>query len=320
LRGTAGIPRPGARSFSCIRTDTDADFQRLARCLSGHGVNVVLGGGGARGLAHVGVLRALVEADVPIDRIAGTSMGALVGSSYATGKDYQALLAMGREFFIEAKPHKEFTFPVFSLVRSRKLDAAMMAAYGDTLIEDLWLPYFCVSCDLSTGHPVTHCSGAVWRAARASISLPGIFVPAIEDGRLLVDGGVLNNLPGDVMQERFGGPLVAVSASPPEDLTVQCDEFPSPWRVLAGRVLPFVKTPDVPNILDFLVRTAIVGSIPKAEQVRRDADLFLAPPTQNYGMMQFEALEEIAEVGYQHARGKIEKFKKSATYKELMGT
>jgi predicted acylesterase/phospholipase RssA len=159
----------------------------------------------------------------------------------------------------------------------------------------------------------------VWRAARASISLPGIFLPAIQDGRLLVDGGVLDNLPGGIMRERFAGPLIAVSASPSEDFTARCEEFPSPWRVLVKRLLRFTKTPYMPSILDVLVRSVNVGSIPRARQVQQDADLFLAPPIQKYGMMQFEAMEAIANVGYRHAAARIEKFKKSATYKELMG-
>ena len=302
-----------------VRMDSDADAKRLARCLAGRGVGVALGGGGARGLSHIGVLRALAEADVPVDRIAGTSMGAIIGAAGAMGMTHEALLETGRKIFMEAKPHKEYTFPLFSLIRSRKLDDALRLPFGDTFIEDMWLPYFCVSCDLTAGRARIHADGAVWRATRASGSLPGIFLPVIERGRLLVDGGVLNNLPGDVMQQRFGGPVIAVCPSPPEDLHVRRDEFPAPWRGLWGRLAPFAEAPDLPNILDILVRTIVVGSIPRAEQVQRDAAFLLRPPVERYGMLEFEAMAEIVETGYRYAMQEIEAWKKTARYGELIG-
>lgn len=302
-----------------IRTDTDADFERLGRCLTGRGVNLALSGGGARGLAHIGVARALQEAGIPIDRAAGTSMGALLASGVAMDVDYRGMLDEMGKVFKEAKPHKEYTLPIFSLVRSRRLDRAIQNVFGETAIEDLWKPYFCISCDLVAGEMVTHCRGRLWRATRASVSLPGIFVPVLEDGRVLVDGGVLDNLPGDVMQERFGGPLIAVSTSPPDDLTFRCDELPSPWKVLWQRLMPLAKAPKLPSILDILMRTIVVGSVPRAEQVRQTADLFLEPPIEKYGMLQFDAMEEIADVGYQYARRKLADWKTTPACQELIG-
>ena len=303
-----------------IRTDTDADFGRLGRCLTGRGINLALSGGGARGLAHIGVVRALTEAGVPIDRVAGTSMGALLASGVAMDVDYQGMLDAIGKVFKEAKPHKEYTLPIFSLVRSRRLDRAIRNIFGQTAIEDLWKPYFCVSTDLVAGEMVTHTRGPLWQATRASVSLPGIFVPVIEDGKVLVDGGVLDNLPGGVMQERFTGPLIAVSTSPPDDLTFRCDELPSPWKVLWQRLMPLAKAPKLPSILDILMRTIVVGSVPRAEQVRRTADLFLEPPIEKYGMLEFDAMDEIADVGYQYARRKLDDWQKTPAYRELMGT
>ncbi|NQT88864.1 cyclic nucleotide-binding domain-containing protein, partial [bacterium] len=222
-----------------VRMDSDADVERVVRSLTGRSIGLVLGGGGARGLAHIGVVRALLEARVPIDAVAGTSMGAVIAGATAMGMDCETLRSFAERVFIDARPHKEYTLPMVSMIRSRRLDRAVQMFYGDACIEDLWLPYFCVSCNLTTCEMVVHRSGPLWKAVRASISLPGVFVPVIDGGQVLVDGGVLNNLPGDLMRQLCGGRVIVVDVSPEKDLAVDREEFPSPWRMLRNRLLPW---------------------------------------------------------------------------------
>jgi len=284
------------------REGRDDDFARLARCLAGRAVGLALGGGGARGLAHLGVARALRECGVPIDRVAGTSMGAIIAAATAMEMDYATELALGHRAFIVGRPHKEYTLPIVSLIRSRRLDRVLAMIYGEARIEDLWRPFACVSCNLTTAEMVTHTNGLLWKAVRASLAIPGIFTPVIQNGQLLVDGGVLNNLPGDVLRRAGCSRVIVVDVSPPVDLAVQCQEFPSPWRLLWRRLRRRAKALRVPSVLDILLRTLVISSEHVVGEVKRDADLCLTPPVTRYGMLQFEAMREIADAGYAYTR------------------
>ena len=286
-----------------LRRDRDADFERLARFLTGNAVGLVLGGGGARGLAHIGVIRALREAGMPIDLFGGTSMGALIAAQPALGWDDARMLSANRKFFVESRPvsFRDYTFPVYSLINARKIERSLMQSYGDTCIEDLWTGFFCVSSDLTRARAKVHRDGPIWKAVRASIALPGVFEPVVHGKRLLVDGAVLNNLPGDVMRQLGGGWVMAVDVSPERDLEVRDERLPSPWKVLLGWCLPFVKPARHPNIVDLMMRTTLLGSIQKSETVKKTVDLYIQPPLNRFRMNQFKALEQIAEAGYRHA-------------------
>jgi NTE family protein/lysophospholipid hydrolase len=301
-----------------VRRDAGADFGRLARYLAGRSLGLVLGGGGARGLAHVGVIRALREAGVPIDLIAGTSMGAVIGGLAAMGRDYDAILEMGRQVFVDGKPHKEYTLPIISIIRSRRLDRLVKMVYCDADIEDLWRPFFCISCNLTTTEMVVHTTGKLWKAVRASSSLPGVFVPVLEGRNLLVDGGVLNNMPGDVMRRFSCGPVIAVEVSPESELAFDNPEFPSPWQLVWDRVSPTTDRVKVPNILAIMMRTIVVGSEQKSREVKMDADLCLHPPVDSYGLLEFEPLADIARVGYEHTKSRLEELKNEAWLQELI--
>jgi len=188
-------------------------------------------------------------------------------------------------------------------MRSRRLDRSLTMIYGDARIEDLWRPFLCVSCNITTTEMAVHRRGPVWRALRGSLAIPGVFTPAIEGGELLVDGGVLNNLPGDLLRADGCGRVIAVDVSPPQELAVECNEFPSPWRTLWRRILHRQDAcATVPSVLDILMRTLVIGSDHRVKEVKRDADLWLAPPVAHYTMLQFDALREIAEAGYSYTR------------------
>jgi predicted acylesterase/phospholipase RssA/CRP-like cAMP-binding protein len=293
-----------------LRWDTKADFDRLARFVSGNAVGLVLGGGGARGLAHIGVIRALIEARVPIDMIGGTSIGGAIAAQYAMGMDYKDMLEINRKIWIEWKSFNDYTLPIMSILKGRKFEHAAEKVYGDILIEDLWINFFCVSTNLTTTDLVIHQKGRLTRALRATASLPGIALPLVDNHNLLVDGGVLNSLPGDIMRNLCDGYVIAVSVSPEKDLTMNSEKFPSPWKVVWGKLFPFSKPIHVPNIVDLLMRTTMVSSVQRTNAVKMDADLCLQPPVNHFKLLEFKALDEIAEVGYQYTKEQLEELKK----------
>ena len=292
-----------------IRLDTENDFRRVARCLGDAAVGLVLGGGGARGMAHIGVVRALREAGVPIDMIGGTSVGAVMASLVAMGQDWDQMLETNREAWLRNKPHKEYSLPFISLIRSLRLDKMAKKIWGEIEIEDLWISFFCVSCNLSTSATVIHERGLLWKAIRASASLPGVFVPVLSNGNILVDGGLVNNLPGDVMRERACRTLIVVDVGSEHEFTFKLPEFPSPWQFLRSRILPFATRIEMPHIIDVLIRTTDVSSSQKTRDVKKNADVCLRPPIDAYGVLQFESLDEIAQVGYRYAKAKMEELR-----------
>lgn len=294
-----------------VRWDRDADFLRVARFVTGNAVGLVLGGGGARGFAHLGVIRALEEAGIPIDMICGTSMGALIAGAYALGWDHETRMNVFRKSFLEVNPVGDYTFPTIAIIKSKRLDQFLRSGFGDHNIEDLWLNYFCVASNLTTAQITVHQKGKLWKAIRSSISLPGILTPVLEENCLLVDGGVINNLPADLMRERFGGFIMTVNVSPEKDLTIPetFQKIPTAWEYLWSRINPFKAAIAFPTIMDIMMRTTLLASISQAARMREEADHYFRPPIHGFGLMDFKALEEIAELGYEYAEQEIEDWK-----------
>ncbi len=300
-----------------MRLDREDDFPRVARCLAGAAIGVVFGGGGARGLAHIGVIRALREAGVPIDMIGGTSMGAVIAGALGMGLEWNDILEISRTGWLKHKPHKEYTLPFISLIRTRVLDRWAKEVYGDTDIEDMWLNYYCVSCNLTTSETVVFERGPLWKAVRASASLPGVFVPVLRDGNVFVDGAIVNNLPGDIMRRRSCQKVIVIDVGSETTFAFQLVEFPSPWQFLWASVLPFASRLDAPNIAAVLMRTTEVSSTQKTNEVKRDADLCLRPPIDKYGVLEFESIDQIVEAGYRYAQQKLEELRSGRTLPQL---
>ena len=293
-----------------VGMNTPSDYDRLARIMTGHAVGLTLGGGGARGLAHLGVIRAMQEARIPIDMICGTSMGAVIAGQYAMGHDFQTLLEINRKGWIGMDPLKDKTLPLVALLAGKKLDRMLTMMFGDARIEDLWIKYFCVSANLTHAKAIVHDSGLLKRAVRASMAIPGVAAPLCDNGDLIVDGGVLNNLPGDVMRTICGGTVFAVDVSPQKDLAVDpaYRELPSAWRILWSRVNPLAKPLNVPNIFAVMMRTLMLSSVHKSDLVMKDVDLYIRPPVDSYGIFEWHSIDQIVDAGYQYARKKLEEW------------
>jgi predicted acylesterase/phospholipase RssA/CRP-like cAMP-binding protein len=287
----------------------DGDFDRVARLLGGRGFGLVLGGGGARGLAHLGVHRALTEAGIEADFIGGTSMGSIVAAQLARRLGWDDLVQLNRDC-VGVNAFREYTLPMFALLRSRKISQLAQMVGGDTDITDLWLPYFAISADITNARMVVHEDGPLWRAIRASGSLPGIVQPVIEGSSLLVDGGIINNVPADVMRFRVGGAgrVIGVNVSPESELPMKHTEFPGPWRSF-GSAMVGRRDASVPNVFDILMRSLVLSSIDRMTQVQREIDLLLSPDIQAYGVLDFEKMDEIIETGYRETSARMDEIK-----------
>ncbi|MEK8018392.1 MAG: cyclic nucleotide-binding and patatin-like phospholipase domain-containing protein [Candidatus Parabeggiatoa sp.] len=289
-----------------IRWNTEADFQRLARFLSGRAIGLVFSGGGARGLAHFGVYLALKEAGIPIDMMGGTSMGGIVAAQCAADYDTQTFLKLNKQAAFN-KPFKKYTLPIFSLVDGKRFENSLKMGFGEIQMEDLWTPFFCVSSNLTTSELVVHKQGCVWKALRASAAIPGMLEPVVKNGHLLVDGGVVNNLPGDIMRQ-FCHKVIVVDVSRDTHLSMSMNDekMPSPWEVFWSRLLPYKKTIRVPSLINILMGVTVLSSNQRSNKVKADADFYLHPPVEQFGLLEFEAVEELIEVGYQYTKKEIE--------------
>jgi NTE family protein/lysophospholipid hydrolase len=297
---------------------SNAEVQRLARVLTRRAVGLVLGGGGARGFAHIGAIRALREAGVPIDFVGGTSIGSCIGAQYAMGMDWQPMLQLNRRGFVEMNPMADYTLPVIALLSTHKLGRVLEMMFGDVHIEDLWLPYFCISTNLSRGQMMVHQEGLVRKYARASMAVPGVAPPVSDNGSLLIDGGVLNNLPVDVMREPCqDGYVIAVDVSPRVEFVAPTDyrENLSGWYVAWRRLNPFGPRWRVPTIQAILQRTtSLAGRKRGVDAANRIADLYMHPPVEGFGMFEARALDRIADIGYRTAQVEIAQWKDGKSF------
>ena len=292
-----------------VRQGHQGDLERIARTLTGRAVGVVLSGGGARGLAHIGVIRALREAGIPIDLIGGTSIGAGIGALFAMGHDHRAVLEIAREMFVRRglHPRWDYTLPMVSLYNGRSAVRVLRATYGDTRIEDLWLPYFCVSSNLTRARCEVHRSGPLHQWLRATAGLPGFVPPFPSDGDWLVDGGLLNNLPTDVGRQLGARTLFAVDTTAYEDF--RADTGPSDavsgWHLLWNRLTRRRARTSPPTILQTFMRAAMLGSLSRREVASRGADLCLRPPVDKFGWLEWRSIDHIVTTAYHDAVTRI---------------
>lgn len=286
-----------------IRPGRNEDIGRLARCVAGRAVGLVLGGGGARGFAHIGVVKALHEAGVPFDYLGGVSMGAIVAAGLAAEWTLDELSDRMRAVFVTSKPLSDYTLPLIALVRGRKMTSQLLAHFGYQRIENLPLPYFCISSDLTTGRIHEHRSGYLWRALRASAALPGIVPPVNAHGHLLVDGGVMNNLPVDLMRARRIGPLIASDVTGEIDFSVRDSRYGERpvWRLIWQRMR------GTPSIFDVLMRSGTVGSEAQRRLVRDEADFLFEPPLEGLDPLDWKNFDRAVSEGYDHAARLIDK-------------
>jgi predicted acylesterase/phospholipase RssA/CRP-like cAMP-binding protein len=276
-----------------LRLDYEVDYARVSRYLLGQTVGLVLGGGGARGFAHAGFYRALEEAGVCVDAVGGTSMGALVGALISSGRSALEVEQALAESFKKGLPFsfKDYLLPKHGFVRSRSVDALYQRAFGTKRIEDQLLPFFAVSCNLTTGNQYLFEQGAIWQAVRASTSIPVFFEPFIFENHVMVDGALVNNVPVDFMRAKGAKHVITVDVGMEEDMT-SANHLPSP--------------PQLPSVLKSLMRVIELGGIAKSRQARTLSDVYVQPRIEKIGLMEFERRQEVIELGYEAGKASIQ--------------
>lgn len=277
-----------------------APCDRLARVMAGRSVGLVLSGGGARAYAHIGVVKALREANIPIDFIGGSSMGAVIGACVAMGWEDAEIDRRIRKAFVETNPLGDYVLPVVSMVRGKRVNTRLHEHFGNAEIGDLKIPFFAVSTNLTDGTYRVHRRGLLREALRASISLPGILPPVVHDGEVLVDGAVLNNFPTGVMRELHRGVVIGSDvARAPEGLSAK--DFADPpgffgWVWKNG-------FSSAPPIAGLLMRSATLSIDPSAG--RELVDVLIVPELRDIELRDWEAYDEAVQAGYESAKQAI---------------
>jgi NTE family protein/lysophospholipid hydrolase len=297
-----------------VRRKLLADYDRVARFLAGGAVGLALGGGFARGLAHLGVFRAFDELDIPIDAIGGSSMGAMIGAQWVIGREPSHIIQDIQRGFADS--FDDMTLPFLSFKRGGRISTFVRQMFQDVRIEDLWTPFFCVSANLNRAELKVHTSGSLADALLASSRAPGIFPPMVIDGELHVDGGVINNVPVDVMKTfSNNGLAVGVDVSPPHELNHVADygeDIPG-WQAIWNRFNPTrEKRIYRPSILLVLMRVIEFGGISYRRQKAEAADVYISPEIVRFKRNDFHAASEIVETGYQASRKRLEEWLQAA--------
>lgn len=313
--------RPWISNHHVIRYDFEEDFSRMSRRITGQSVGLVMGGGGARGLAHLGIIKALNEAGIAVDMVGGTSQGAFVGALLARNPDDYDLLAEAvQDFATEmssiSNKLRDLTFPLTSFFSGHHFNRSLQKILKDARIQDFVLNFFCVSVDISNNCQMVHTKGLAWKYVRASMGLTGYLPPISENNRLLVDGGYMNMVPADVMSNMGAKKVIAVdvSAEAKTEFYNYGTELSGLW-LLCNSWNPFVQTVKVPSMGDINERLSWVSSeITKKDNIKNKVDLFLRPPVGQFGTLEYDKIDEIIKIGYEYAKPLVEGWAKENGY------
>lgn len=285
----AWTSRRQVRSHHHIRAGSRSDMDRLARMISGNAIGLVLSGGAAKGFAHIGAFRAMETLGIPVDVVGGTSIGAVMGALIARGWDSQTLRDQCREVF-KRSPTRDFNFfPRVSIFKGKTLESLLNAHFEGYTLEDCWLNFYCMSCNLSKTQPVIHDHGPLEQVLRASISIPGVFPPALLNGDLHVDGGVFNNLPVDVMSKKGVGTIISVDLQAGQQ-----------------RDAPRESDTPMPGLVYVVMESTMLSGRVMGMDYRKAIDVYINPPLRGYSLVDWHKFDQIEAVGYHAAMQVLE--------------
>lgn len=313
--------RPWISNHHLIRCGFADDFSRMSRRITGQSIGLVMGGGGARGLSHLGIIKALIEAGIAVDMVGGTSQGAFVGALLARNPDdFDQLVESVQDFAKEmssiSNKIRDLTFPLTSFFSGHYFNKGIQKILKNSRIQDFVLNFFCVSVDISNNCQMVHTKGLAWKYVRASMGLTGYLPPISENNRLLVDGGYMNIVPADVMSDMGAKKIIAVDVSSEErtDFFEYGNELSGLW-LLYNSWNPFVQTVKVPSMGDINERLSWVSSeITRKDNIKNSVDLFLRPPVGHFGTLEYDKIDEIAKIGYEYAKPLVKKWAEENGY------
>jgi len=280
------------------RKNHGPDIRRFARILSNKAIGLVLGGGGAKGFAHLGVIKALGEAGVDIDFLGGTSAGALYGLTAAfCDFDKDKIDFYSKDSAQSKLTSNDFTFPVVSFMSGKKMSNYLKKMMGITYLEDFWVGSYCVSTNYSNATSRVHNRGMAWKQIEASIAIPGIYPPVVIDHQLHVDGGVVDNLPIETMYNYPVSHIIAISLTQLKSQPVDFDETPSSGSILWNKITGKKKY-RLPGITSILVNSLTLNSRQKQEMSKSGVAIYLEMELKGIGMMDDTKWKEIVQKGH----------------------
>ena len=305
--------RNGIRTFH-IKNNNENDIKRIVRFLTKQTIGLTLGGGGAKGFAHFGVYKAMNELNIPLDIIGGTSAGSIVASQIALGHSFEEIIEKNKK--VNAlRMFKEYGLPYISLIKSNKIEQAAKISAEDRDIEDLWIPFFAPATDLTNSKLIVFNKGPLWEAIRSSGALPGIVLPHFMNENIIVDGGLMNNLPVDIMRNNYGGKIICSSCSLDKSMKTSIRGIPNQSKMIFNKLFnksSFEKKYGyVPTVTDIIFKTSVVASASQINNNINMSDLFLELPTSEFGLTDFnnKAMLEMIDIGYNYSKPKLEAFK-----------
>lgn len=288
-----------------VRAGHAPDLERVARLATGNGRGLVLSGGGAKGMAHVGAAAALRHAGIEYDRIGGASMGALMAALLARDLGIAATTSI-----VASEFHRklfDITVPLVSLTKGERVAESVRRLFSGQDVLDTWIPIYAVSTNLTQAELTVHRRGSMVRALKATIALPVIMPPVPIGGDLHVDGGVLDNLPISAMDSDPSiGVLVAVDVSPPSGPPAEEDYglSVSGWSVLRRRLLR--RPSPHPDIGQTLMSSMLIGSSRAQRHAEASVDLLLDLDLDGVGLLEYDEHDVVIERGRTGATPLIE--------------
>lgn len=293
------------------------DFERLGRYLLSQRFGLVLGGGGARGFAHIGVIQALEEENIPIDVVGGTSMGAFVGALYARGLDYVGVYSQAKKLSRAGSSMWHFladlTYPFASLFSGRSFDRSIKSIFKNQQIQNFWLEYYCVTTSLKSFEECVHFNGPAFKYVRASMAISGLIPPVFYKDDILCDGAYVNNVPTDVMASLDVRNVISVNVG-----TSFSDRF-DPYDSTSGIILFFrslFESKQYLSLIEMQFRLTFISTERKSKLVEKES-LVIKPSLPGYKTSDFNKFDEIVACGYESAKAQIREWKAAGKIKEF---
>ena len=286
---------------------------RVIRYIIGKSVKLVLGGGGAKGFAHLGVYKAMCDLGIPVDFVGETSVESIVGAGIASGWDYDKLQTAIYDTLVARNPLNDYQLPLVSLLKGEKLNDLLHEYFGNNQIEDLVHPFYAVASNFSKSKIEILNKGAISFAVRASISLPAVLPPVVKDNSLLVDGGLMDNLPFDSMDSLAQGPTIGVDLSMSKKRSLSYDKIPSNGTLLKQKFFGKRKH-KVPGLSQIIMGTMTLASEDKRRKNEEKFNVYIKPDVSKYGFLKWKNFDNILKCGYDASYPILKKWKETATH------
>lgn len=296
------------------------DYERFCRYLKSERFGLVLGGGGAKGYAHIGVIRALEEENIPVDVVGGTSMGAFVGGLYARELDYMEVYSQSKKLSKVGSSIicflLDLTYPYVSLFAGKFFDNAIKSIFKNQQIQNFWLEFFCVATDLKSVKEAVFFNGSAARCIRSSMTVAGLLPPVFYKEYILCDGAYVNNVPVDVMKRMDVKNIITVKVDCDFSSDLVKNDSRSGLILLLKSIFfrkNYLTLPDIQYRLSFLNQNNKINNF-------TETDLFIKPDLSRFSVSDFNKFESIIAVGYEYAKEQIKEWKKKgiiSTYKKI---